>query len=67
MPNQFKDKYIRLAEVCEKFSISPSTVWRKVKDGSFVKPHKLSHGVTAWKNSELNKWEQNPLNYKAKS
>lgn len=67
MSKQLKDTYIRLSEVSEKFSISPSTIWRKVKNGSFAKPYKLSSGITAWKSSDLIEWEQDPLNYKAKS
>jgi prophage regulatory protein len=46
--------------------MSPATVWRKVKQGSFAKPYKLSKGITAWKNSELAEWERNPLKYKTK-
>ncbi len=55
--------YSRLSQVCEQFGMSPTTVWRKVKDGTFVKPLKLSEGITAWRNSELAEWERDPMNF----
>jgi prophage regulatory protein len=59
------DGYSRLAKVCTRYDWSRSTPWRKAKAGTFPKPVKLSHGVTAWKNSDLLKWEQDPLNYRS--
>ena len=35
---------------------SAPTLWRKVKDGTFPKPHKLSTRVTAWKVSQVREW-----------
>jgi prophage regulatory protein len=37
---------------------SAPTLWRKVKDGTFPKPHKLSTRVTAWKVSQVRAWMQ---------
>jgi prophage regulatory protein len=34
----------------------PPRFWRKVKNGSFVKPYKLSERVTAWKVGEVRAW-----------
>lgn len=35
---------------------SAPTLWRKVKDGTFPAPVKLSVRVTAWKVSDVRKW-----------
>ncbi|PIZ22773.1 MAG: transcriptional regulator [Comamonadaceae bacterium CG_4_10_14_0_8_um_filter_57_29] len=35
---------------------SAPTLWRKVKAGTFPKPHKLSTRVTAWKVSQVREW-----------
>jgi prophage regulatory protein len=35
---------------------SAPTLWRKVKDGTFPKPHKLSRRVTAWKVADVRQW-----------
>lgn len=35
---------------------SAPTLWRKVKNGTFPKPLKLSERVTAWKVGDVRKW-----------
>jgi prophage regulatory protein len=35
---------------------SAPTLWRKVKAGTFPKPHRLSLRVTAWKVGEVRTW-----------
>lgn len=35
---------------------SNATLWRKVKDGSFPAPVKLSPRVTAWEASKIRQW-----------
>lgn len=35
---------------------SPSTLWRKVADGTFPKPVKLSPGCTAWRVEDIREW-----------
>jgi len=45
------------------FSIS--TLWRKVKDGSYPRPIKVSEQITAWKVSDLQEWAADQLGYKS--
>jgi prophage regulatory protein len=35
---------------------SQATLWRKVKDGTFPAPVKLSAGVTAWRVEDVRAW-----------
>jgi len=35
---------------------SAPTLWRKVKEGTFPRPTKLSKRITAWKVSEVRAW-----------
>ena len=35
---------------------SAPTLWRKVKAGTFPKPHRLSERVTAWKVRDVREW-----------
>jgi len=44
---------------------SPATLWRKVKNGEFPKPVKLSERVTAWKAEDVRTWIVNPMVYRA--
>lgn len=35
---------------------SAPTLWRKVKNGTFPKPHRLSERVTAWQVGAVRQW-----------
>ncbi len=39
--------------------ISAPTLWRRVRDGSFPKPVKLSERVTAWRVGDVRAWLKN--------
>lgn len=36
--------------------LSPATIWRKVKNGTFPAPIRLSDGVTAWRWADIQAW-----------
>ena len=38
--------------------ISPATVWRKVKEGTFPKPYKLGENTTVWDADQIDQWLQ---------
>ncbi len=38
---------------------SAATLWRKVKDGTFPQPIKLSKRVTVWRMGDVREWLQN--------
>ncbi len=46
-------------------NFSRSTLWRRVADGSFPPPIKLSPGITAWRHSEVLKWAADPAGYRS--
>ena len=35
---------------------SSATLWRKVSEGTFPKPEKLSERITAWKTDDIKQW-----------
>ena len=45
--------YMRQKELMTLVPFSPATLWRKVKDGTFVKPTKLSTRITAWNRTQV--------------
>lgn len=51
-------EYLRLRDLLIYLNFSASTIWRKVSDGSFPKPVKLSEAVTAWKTADIRAWMQ---------
>lgn len=48
--------FIRERQILTMLPFSKSTLWRKVNDGTFPKPIKLSERVTAWKVDEIHEW-----------
>ena len=55
-PSRLKPRYLRLRELSTMVPFSVPTIWRKSKDGTFVKPIKLSARVTAWNREAVEAW-----------
>lgn len=43
-------------DVAAPLPFSAPTLWRKVREGTFCRPYKLSERVTAWKVGEVRAW-----------
>ena len=52
------DRVMRPREVCERLSLSRTTVWRMTRDGSgsFPKPIRLGPNSVGWRESEIQEW-----------
>lgn len=48
--------FARQSVVLQHVAFSAATLWRKVKDGSFPAPVKLSANITAWHWSDVIAW-----------
>lgn len=49
--------FLRQSEIIpDPIPFSPATLWRKVKDGSFPAPVKLSERITAWRAEDIRAW-----------
>lgn len=54
-----KTGFLRQSEIIPSpIPFSPATLWRKVKDGTFPAPVKLSERVTAWRVEDVRAWMQ---------
>ena len=54
-----KTGFLRQSEIIPNpIPFSPATLWRKVKDGTFPAPVKLSERVTAWRVEDIHAWMQ---------
>ena len=49
-------RYIREKDLLKIIPISKSTLWRKVANGTFPKPIKISTKVTAWIVEDIHVW-----------
>lgn len=50
--------FLRLPQVLARVPFSRSTLWRRVSDGSFPRPLKLSARVTVWRSQDIEEWMQ---------
>ena len=50
------DALLRQKELLRIVPISPATLWRRVGDGSFPKPFRLSPRVVAWRIGTVRQW-----------
>ena len=59
LPDFPKTGFVRQSEIIPSpIPFSPATLWRKVKDGTFPAPVKLSERVTAWRVEDVRAWVQ---------
>ena len=54
------DRFIRIREVRHHTSLSTSTLYRKMRDGTFPQQIELGANTVAWYESEVAAWMQNP-------
>jgi len=48
--------FVRQAALLPLLGFSGTTLWRRVKNGTFPQPVKLSERVTAWRAEEVRAW-----------
>ena len=53
--------FYRLSQLKEKLSVSRSSIWSWVKEGSFPKPIKLGKNCTAWNSEDVHAWVQSRI------
>lgn len=57
-----KDGFVRQSQLVPHIiPISPATLWRWVKAGTFPAPVKLSAMITAWKVADVREWLESQL------
>ena len=61
------DALIRLKDLLELNVIpfSATTIWRKVRAGTFPHPEKISSNIIAWRCQNIREWLRNPSSYMA--
>ncbi|MDW9780131.1 AlpA family phage regulatory protein [Sinorhizobium medicae] len=50
------DRLLKLRDVRCMTSLGTSTIYRKMKDGSFPRPRQLSEACVRWRESEIMDW-----------
>jgi prophage regulatory protein len=59
------DKILRMRTVLARTGLSRSTIYRKMKDGTFPSQVHISEHCCGWRESTINCWMEDPQNYRA--
>ncbi|MBB2973107.1 AlpA family phage regulatory protein [Mesorhizobium sp. RMAD-H1] len=59
------DRIIRLNTVLSRTGLSRSTIYRKIAEGTFPAQLKISINGAGWKESDINRWVDNPVAWRA--
>lgn len=62
MESKKPDGFIRQKELLPLLGFSAPTLWRKVRNGTFPKPFKLSTKITAWALEDIYFWIEEKKN-----
>ena len=57
------DGFLRLPAVLQRTSLSRSTLYRKIQQGTFPRQIKLSERCAGWRQSDIADWLNNPMFY----
>lgn len=60
---QEPDKILRMRTVLQRTGLSRSTIYRKMKDGSFPNQVRISQHCRGWRESAINRWIADPATY----
>lgn len=59
------DRIIRLRTVLARTGLSRSTLYRKIKEGTFPQQLRISVNGAGWSEAEIDRWVSNPPRYRA--
>nr|WP_202408094.1 AlpA family transcriptional regulator [Novosphingobium silvae] len=54
---------LRLAEVKARTGLSRTTIYRRINTNTFPKPVRISAGLVAWYESEIDRWVGAPMDW----
>ena len=57
------DKILRMRTVLQRTGLSRSTIYRKIKDGTFPNQVRISEHCCGWRESAINRWIADPVSF----
>jgi prophage regulatory protein len=61
MAAEVPSRILRLKAVLERTGLSRSTMYRKIKQGTFPAQVRISERCIGWRESDLDQWLRNPI------
>lgn len=62
-----RDNLLRIGEVRARTTLSSATIYRKIDKGTFPPSHRISEGLVAWYESDIDAWVADPMGYRAQA
>ena len=62
-PDRSRDNLLRIAEVRLRTTLSSATIYRKIAKGTFPASHRISEGLVAWYESDIDAWVADPMGW----
>jgi len=59
------DRIVRLKTVLSRTGLSRSTIYRKIREGTFPPQLKISTNGAGWRESDINRWVADPATWRA--
>lgn len=66
MPMSNSDYFLRLPAVLKRTGLTRSTLYRKIDEGTFPRQVHIAARCAAWRESAIDEWMTNPMNYSAR-
>ncbi|MBO9380278.1 AlpA family phage regulatory protein [Sphingomonas histidinilytica] len=63
--NREKDNLLRLADVRARAKLGRTTIYRRIADGTFPAPIRISAGIVAWYESDIDAWVADPMGWRS--
>ena len=60
------DRIIRLKTVLVRTGLSPSTIYRKIAEGTFPPQIRISINGAGWRESDIDRWIADPVSWRSK-
>ena len=60
-PQNFPSVLIRMRHLKQRLDTAPTSIYRWVADGIFPTPIRIGEKAVAWRLSEIEKWENDPV------
>lgn len=60
------DKILRMRTILQRTGLSRSTIYRKMKEGTFPNQVRISEHCSGWRESAISRWIADPVSYTEK-
>lgn len=64
-PDRRRENLLRVADVTQRTRLSRTTIYRRIAKGTFPRSIRISDGITAWYESDVDAWVADPMGWQS--